>query len=75
MAASASLNSRFACGRTSIDLHKKAVTRFSASESEADRLAHVGESPIAAGINPKELAAMTVVTRAILNLHETITRN
>jgi len=28
-----------------------------------------------AALKPADLAAMTLVTRAILNLHETITRN
>ena len=35
----------------------------------------VGESPVAAKLKPTDLAAMTTVARAILNMHETITRN
>jgi hypothetical protein len=38
-------------------------------------LLDVGESPAAVGIAPAELAAWTSVTRVLLNLHETITRN
>ena len=39
------------------------------------RLIHVGEAPVPADLKPADLAAMTTVARAILNLHETITRN
>ena len=39
------------------------------------RLIRIGEAPLAASLKPAELAAMTTVARAILNLHETITRN
>jgi hypothetical protein len=35
----------------------------------------VGEAPLARGFDPVELAALATVTRAVLNLHETITRN
>ena len=41
----------------------------------AQRLTAVGEAPVGRGVPPLRLAAMTTVTRAILNLHETITRN
>ena len=34
-----------------------------------------GEAPVPEDLNPAEFAAMTTVARAILNLHETITRN
>ena len=36
---------------------------------------HEGEAPAATRPARTELAAMTTVARAILNLHETITRN
>jgi hypothetical protein len=38
-------------------------------------LASVGDSPLPKNENVEQLAAMTMVTRAVLNLHETITRN
>jgi hypothetical protein len=38
-------------------------------------LAGIGETPAPTGIDPAELAAWTSVTRVILNLHETMTRN
>ena len=43
-------------------------------QSLADFLS-VGEKPVAKEINQAELAAWSTVARAILNLHETITRN
>ncbi|MFN7919586.1 MAG: PSD1 and planctomycete cytochrome C domain-containing protein [Bryobacteraceae bacterium] len=56
-------------------LHRTSLTQFQASPVNARQLLGVGESPVPAGMKPDELAAMTVVARAILNLHETITRN
>lgn len=41
----------------------------------AQALLAVGQHPVAADIDPAELAAWTSVARAILNLHETITRS
>jgi hypothetical protein len=38
-------------------------------------LIHTGEAPVPADLKPSEFAAMTTVARAILNMHETITRN
>ncbi|HZP00197.1 MAG TPA: PSD1 and planctomycete cytochrome C domain-containing protein [Terriglobia bacterium] len=57
------------------DLHQKTLQDFSASPANAQSLLRVGEAPVDKSLKPVELAAMTVVTRAILNLHETITRN
>jgi hypothetical protein len=56
-------------------LHFKALTEFRASPDSAQKLIHLGESPVPKDEKPVELAAMTTVARAILNLHETITRN
>jgi hypothetical protein len=56
-------------------LYKKELTHYKAAPNEARDLIHVGESPVLAGVAPAELAAMTTVARAILNTHETITRN
>jgi hypothetical protein len=57
------------------ELHRKALARFRDGEEDAARLIAVGETPAPAQAAPAELAAMTAVARAILNLHETITRN
>jgi len=54
-------------------LYRKSLTRFQAAPEEAASFVRAGESPVS-DVKP-ELAAMTTVTRAILNLHETITRN
>jgi Protein of unknown function (DUF1553) len=54
-----------------LDANRK--TYRSAPET-ASRLIAVGISPNPAGIDPIELAAWTSLARALLNLHETITR-
>jgi hypothetical protein len=56
-------------------LYNESLTEFRADPQAANELIHVGEKPGSAGMKPADLAAMTTVTRAILNLHETITRN
>src|SRR5262245_3209800 len=56
-------------------LYQDSLRQFRAAPTEAQQFIHVGEAPPAPRANPAELAAMTAVTRAILNLHETITRN
>ena len=56
-------------------LHHRTFAAFRATPNGASQFVRVGEAPLAPGINPNELAAMTTVARAILNLHETITRN
>ena len=56
-------------------LYAKELARFRAAPADAKALISVGEAPYPAGIDPVDLAAHTSVTRAILNLHETITRN
>jgi hypothetical protein len=47
---------------------------FEANPAEAKSLLAVGSSPVPESIEPTELAAWAEVTRAILNLHETMTR-
>ncbi|MEE2883065.1 MAG: PSD1 and planctomycete cytochrome C domain-containing protein [Planctomycetota bacterium] len=47
---------------------------FAANPDEAKSLLAVGSSPVPEASEPNELAAWAEVTRAILNLHETITR-
>ena len=58
-----------------LGLYRDSLKRFRASPAEARQFLQVGEAPLAERTNPAEAAAMTTVTRAILNLHETITRN
>jgi len=47
---------------------------YKANAADAGKLAHVGLSPVPAGIDESELAAWTTVCRVVLNLHESITR-
>jgi hypothetical protein len=58
-----------------LDLLAKHRDHFKAHAKEADEFLRVGERPAAKDIPAVELAAWTSVARAILNLHETITRN
>ena len=57
------------------ELHRESRAAFLADPAGAARLRAIGESTAGRGLPPVRLAAMTAVTRAILNLHETITRN
>jgi hypothetical protein len=61
--------------RTLAALYSKNLARFQAAPDDAKQLIRVGDAPLASSAPPAELAAMTTVARAILNLHETITRN
>ncbi|MBL8219069.1 MAG: PSD1 domain-containing protein [Bryobacterales bacterium] len=61
--------------RVLMDLYQKSLAGFRKSKGEALRLIRTGDAPVASMRKPEELAAMTTVARAILNLHETITRN
>jgi hypothetical protein len=56
-------------------LFSKSLARFKAAPAEAQQLIQIGDAPLPANTQPAELAAMTTAARAILNLHETITRN
>jgi hypothetical protein len=56
-------------------LYKKSLGQFRRAPDDARQLIHEGESPVPAGVSATDLAAMTTVARAILNTHETITRN
>lgn len=51
------------------------LQHYQANPKDAEALLKVGERPAAAELSRPELAAWTSVTRAILNLHEIITRN
>jgi hypothetical protein len=57
-----------------LGLLDKQLNEYRADPKSADALVHVGEHPLAKGLDETELAAWTNVTRAILNLHETINR-
>lgn len=56
-------------------LYQKQRTRYAADQAAAEALIQTGDAPAARGIAPAELAAWTEVARALLNLHETITRS
>jgi hypothetical protein len=56
-------------------LYRDSLKQFRSDKKAADALLSVGEAPRPSNIPAADLAAMTTVTRAILNLHETITRN
>ncbi len=57
------------------DLHAKSLARFQKDPASASELLNVGDTAKPQTLSPVRVAAMTTVTRAILNLHETITRN
>jgi hypothetical protein len=56
-------------------LYEQHRAHYEANVKEAHAILGVGYAPAAKDIAPAELAAWTSVARAILNLHETITRN
>ena len=51
------------------------IEDFESNPSEAENLVSIGITPVSSEIQKVELAAWTSVARAVLNLHETITRN
>ena len=55
-----------------LDNHR---SQYRSDVDAAKKLLAVGDKPMDARFDAAELAAWTSVTRAILNLHETITRN
>lgn len=57
------------------DLYAHNLQRFTASPEAARELSAIGDAPTPKTANLPKLAALTMVTRAVLNLHETITRN
>ena len=56
-------------------LLKKHRSDYASDPDGANRLLSVGQRPVALVIEKTELAAWTSVARALLNLHEAITRN
>ncbi len=57
------------------DLYAKSLIRFQRDPVSAKDFISIGDAPVAKELNVAKLAAMMTVSRAILNLHETITRN
>ena len=58
-----------------VNLHNQSLAEFMADAKSAQDFVRVGEATGEADLKPAELAAMSIVARAILNLHETITRS
>ncbi len=56
-------------------LFTKQLADYQKEPAAAAELLKTGAAPVAASLNPSELAAWTHVARVLLNLHETITRN
>jgi hypothetical protein len=56
-------------------LFEQQRARYRADPAGARALVSTGESPVAADLPEAELAAWTAVSRALLNLHETVTRS
>ena len=61
--------------RALVDLHAKSLAGFRRDPASARDFISAGDAPVAKDVNAASLAAMMTVARAILNLHETITRN
>ncbi len=57
------------------DLYKKEAAKYGADKTAAGKLIAVGESKPDSKLEPAQLAAWTLVTSAILNMDETITKN
>jgi hypothetical protein len=57
------------------DLYTKHKAQYAQDPKSAEGLVATGQAPRDKSADPAELAAWTSVCRAILNLHETITRN
>jgi hypothetical protein len=57
------------------DLYFSSLAKFKQNGSAAKELIRVGEAPLASGLDTAKLAAMTSVTRVMLNLHEMISRD
>jgi hypothetical protein len=56
-------------------LYERNLKRFAAAPDGARRFVAEGETPVPSATNAVRLAALTTVTRAVLNLHELIARN
>jgi hypothetical protein len=51
------------------------LAQYRADKAAVDDLLKIGQAPVSAGVDRAELAAWTSLTRTLLNLHETITRD
>lgn len=58
-----------------LDLFRQQTARYATAPADAAELLSVGAAPLAKDLPQAELAGVTAVARAVLNLHETITRN
>ncbi len=58
-----------------LELLQRAKDEYSANPENAKQLLSVGAFPSIDTVQPEDLAAWTAVTRAMLNLHEAMTRN
>jgi hypothetical protein len=56
-------------------LYERNLKRFTADRASARAFLSEGETPLPPNVNVVRLAAMATITRAVLNLHELITRN
>jgi hypothetical protein len=61
--------------RLLLQLLEKHLAEYRQDPESARKLISVGSSPSPTPLDPVELAAWTSLTRVLLNLHETITRN
>jgi hypothetical protein len=61
--------------RLLVDLYRSHLEQYRADRKSAEALMHVGQTPPPADAMRAETAAWTSVARAVLNLHETITRD
>jgi hypothetical protein len=57
-----------------VGLYRSHVEQYKSSSESAKELLSVGSRPAASDIDSAELAAWTSVARAVMNLHEFITR-
>ena len=57
-----------------LELYQKHLAQYARDEKAARELLQVGDAKAPDDLRPAELAAWTSVARAVLNLHETITR-
>jgi len=57
------------------NLHLANVDRYAADREAAKQLISTGQAPVAEDLDAAELASWTSVTRTILNMSETVTRN
>jgi hypothetical protein len=56
-------------------LYRRNLARYVAAPAQARQLLAIGDSPADPKLPAAQVAALTTVTRAVLNLHEVITRN